>query len=531
MFSSQSRTFISISLSAFLLTGCGSDSNSPSTDGIQNEPDSATGTKELSGLSQKGPFLKGSMITANELLTDGQLGPASSSTETSDDRGTFSFNSLNWTGPTRLQINGLFFDENSGVISSEQRQLDAVVSADNVNQANINLYTHMVAGRIISLLGKGEGFEDAQSQAQSEWQAIVGTSHAGYELDVLNGAKSDEEHDSANLLLFSAAVLAQGATQADLDAIRSDFADDGQINGSGKTIFNAVRTKAATIPDLLADARANLESEFGVKPPEALDASYAWVLDACSAAALTESRLMCDDRTFTGDHLNDSGEFVAFVPSETGHYTVELFGDPEVSDDNTGRCSWTIYTAKDRNSTEYGDSGYTDGWCGVEDVSSSRLTGGRTYYVRPVVSQDNDPGPVASFRLSATRVSDGRQSPNGANELPLNTTVEGVVGKLIGQTTESFYRFTAGQGNHTITVQGYPCGDGALRLELYEDNFGGSAIAKDWEADKCTQTIEQSLEVGKEYYLKVENYLGSWHRDVSRPSPGNVDYDIQINTQ
>lgn len=511
-------------LSPILLVGCGGSSS-----GSSNNSEGTADASKISGTSQKGPFMTGSLVRADEVSASGEMVAGSTSTETTNDRGDFSFNDLSWSNPTRLRIDGLFFDEVSATVSSEQRQLDAVVAANKVNSANINLYTHMIAGRILSLMGGGEDFASAQSQAQADWQAVTGISTPAYQLDLLNGSSGDKETDSASLLLFSAAVLKEGLSQADIDTVQADFSDDGLINGSGQTIYGNIQEAASA--SLLDDARTNLATKFSTEPPKVVDlGDIAWKPDACTLAAINGERVLCGDTPFKGSYEHDNKEFVTFIPTVTGLYVISLDGDSSKDNPNAKSCYWGRYDEPDTSSPRRSTSPNSIN-CHSEAVGGRPYKGSKSYFL-PTIERQSGVG-QAWFQLSAHRIADG--TTIRPVELSLNEPIQGVVGKLINSHDESYYTFIAGQGTHTIHVSDFSCGtDDGIRLDLGDYEFNeyswSGNIAHDWETGKCEQTITTNkLTAGQQYYLQVTNFLDS---RVSMPSSssalGSTSYNILI---
>ncbi len=518
-----STAILALTLSV-AVTGCGDDSDS--TAGTTPDDPEITGT----GVAQKGPFRAGGTAEAVLLTNDGSEG-GQQLTGTVGENGQYEFEEISWTGPTLLRMQGEFFDETTSNFSGSARTLTAVTSVSDSTppDANVNLFTHFTAARTRSLMAGGAEFDSALGQARSDAQAAFGLNSAPADLDLLN-ATGELESDSANLLLFSAAALEADIGQTGLDALAADFADDGQINGDGADELAAIND--AGTDELLENARLALQNQYGVTPPNTNGGSgFAWLLDACTVAKLDNPRVVCENSTFRGDHLNDSGEFVIFVPLVTGHYTIELFGDNSADNDNTGRCSWTVTSEPELSASELGDSNDAGIFCGVEDVTRLRLDADEKYYILPSVEKDDENGPRARFTLNATRVSEGDESTTAARKIPVNEKVEATVGRLIQTSDESFYRFTVDGGSYTITATDFPCAgeDGGLRLELYKDGFSNQ-IARDWEEGKCAQTIETSLDAA-EYYLKVINFLPGFNRDSFRPSPGQLDYTLEVSSQ
>ncbi|MGM0564326.1 MAG: hypothetical protein ACQES2_08350, partial [Pseudomonadota bacterium] len=192
------------------------------------------------------------------------------------------------------------------------------------------------------------------------------------------------------------------------------------------------------------------------------------------------------------------------------------------------QCSWTIYSEEDLGSSDLGDSAADGSFCGVEDVTNLRLTGGERYYIYPQVAQDDTNAP-AYFSLRVVRNADGKEFQGGAREIT-QFPFDGYVGTLINTSTESYYRFTARRdGQHTITLGNYLCsGSSYLELTLHDTDGFGTTLDSSGE-DACSQSIEASLEVGQEYYLTVQNWMAdTWNRKTMRPAPGSIDFTLNI---
>lgn len=527
---------------ALLLGGCGGDDDG----GGAGAGTGATGG--VSGVAQKGPFQPGGSASAVRLAADGSQTADSVSGSVGTD-GRWNLPEPDWNGATLLVLSGTWFDEVSGTFSSTSRELHGVaVIAGGSATANVNLYTHLIAARTRNRMAAGDAFADARSQARTELRTLTGITGNPSQLDLLDAAANPDQADGANLLLFSAAVSKTGLDQAAIDAMAADFADDGQMNGSvdgsGLTAWDQVKQAAANDPGLLDQARSALQSQYGEQPPDGGSGGFAWELDPCAAAQLSEPRVVCVndsfDGTANGTSSDDSGEFVVFVPPYSGHYSFWVGGDASKSDANVLNCSWTLYSEADITSTELGDSSADGGFCGVEDVTTFRLDAGERYYLLPEVSRDGSTG-TGYFTISAARNADGQETRAGAVALTdlsfssYHQGWEGQVGTLIGTSTEAFYRFTASSaGTHTISVSGYPCGSGSgsVWVTLYEPGLSDPAfsnqVGSSSVADACSQEIQHSLQAGRDYFLKVENRLSGYNRSSFRPSPASIDIAIGI---
>lgn len=509
------------------LTACGGDSDSHhDSNGNTGESDGGQASSV-----QKGPFQPGGTVTLARLDADGVETGEAENTEVGSN-GDFTLPEAGWTGPSAISVSGTFFNETTGTFSDQPITLQAAVNVPEDAGANVNLYTHLVARRTAAIMPEAD-FDTARDHARGEVRDLTGISDDPVNLDLLRAANNPDEADGTNLLLFSAALLTAGLDNDALDALVADFADNGTFDGDGLAHWQSIQQAAENNPDLLADAIAALRSQYGTRPPNSGGTGgMAWLLSPCQAAKLTEPRVVCLDDGFDGTANNDSGEFVVFIPPVTGRYTIELFGDAAADDHNTNNCHWTLYREEDASATEYGSSAHDDGFCGVEDFTST-LRAGERYYILPQVTRDDDTQP-AYFTLSASPNSQGLANRDGA-VMMTRFPFRGYVGTLIGSTDISYYRFTAGSGTHTITVGDYSCGgSGHVRVDLYDAPAdesspfsSGYRIANSWE-EACSQVIEQALEPGKEYFLKITNK--ETYMETFRPAPGSNDFLINIET-
>lgn len=519
--------FLALAVLGFVLSGCGSDSDNDGADSSSAGGGDAGTTNSV----QKGPFQPGGEVVVMQLDEAGEEIGEQQTTEVGTN-GEFTLPGTDWSGPSAIGVTGTYFDETTGNFSDQSMTLHAVINLPEEAGANVNLYTHLVAHRTAAIMPEAD-FDTARDHARDEVRDLTGIVGDAIDLDLLRAANNADEADGANLLLFSAAFLTADMDTDAFDALVADFADNGTFDGDGLAHWRSIQQAAENNPDLLADAVAALQSQYGTQPPNSGGAEgVAWLLSPCLAAKLTEPRVVCVDGGFDGTANNDSEEFVVFIPPVTGRYTIELFGDVSAEEHNTNNCYWTLYREQDSGSTEYGSSAYDGHFCGVEDVTST-LNAGERYYIQPEVTRD-DPDFPAYFTLSVSPNSQGRSNRSGAVEIN-SFPFRGYVGTLIGTTDTSYYRFTAGSGTHTITVGGYPCGGSAhARVDLYDAPAdesspfkSGYRIANSWE-ESCSQVIEQSLEAGKEYFLKITNK--ETYMTNSRPAPGSNDFQINIET-
>jgi hypothetical protein len=141
--------------------------------------------------------------------------------------------SLPWEGPTLLEVDGLFFDELRGVPSTQPARLRSVFDArrEDTGPTNVNLFTHLLAGRVLSLLSQGVGFRAAMSQAREEIRRLFDLTLADGigpgSLDLGEGT-GPYAGDNAQLLFFSGLVLSTGSVEI-VNNLAEEFATTGQM--------------------------------------------------------------------------------------------------------------------------------------------------------------------------------------------------------------------------------------------------------------------------------------------------------------
>ncbi len=201
----------------------------------------------LSGLSQKGPFLKGSMVYLYE-LSDGrtlkQTNGNFTSVITSDD-GRYTFQSRDLASQYALiVVDGKYRNEVTGKPTSTAIKLQAYTNMLMRKSANVNLLTHLEKDRVFYLVTKkGMTVRAAKKQAQAEifkqfYIDTTGFKGESEDLDVFGSSDAD-----AALLAIS--ILLQGdssetALSVLLTEISNDMATDGKWDGD-----DAAATKAA----------------------------------------------------------------------------------------------------------------------------------------------------------------------------------------------------------------------------------------------------------------------------------------------
>jgi len=134
---------------------------------------------KITGVSQKGPFAKGSAITLSELNDKLSQTGRSFEATINDDKGSFEIGikDVELASPyVMLKVNGYYRNEVSGKISTAPINLYAVADIREKSNINVNVLTHLEYYRVQKLVEGGKSLKDAKKQAQKEILAIFNIS-------------------------------------------------------------------------------------------------------------------------------------------------------------------------------------------------------------------------------------------------------------------------------------------------------------------------------------------------------------------
>lgn len=535
-----------LTLVAALLVGC----NSSGSDGEGNDQTGNTPSSAASGSTQKGPFQLGQTVTATRLQSDGSLSNEQATTETNE-RGQFEFTGLGWEGATQLAIEGTFFNEVQANFSSSDRRLLAVTPlADGQALAtNVNLYTHFIAKRVKVLMGQGEGFDAALAQGRIELKTAFDLDTNPTELNLLQVVDSTEE-DSANLLMFSAAVLKAGIDQSQLNVIADDFADDGAINGNGVETFSQIN--AEQDDTLLSDARLALKNQYSTEPPNSTQSDFAWKLDECALQHLNAGNrpVFCTKQQtqaefYRHNYPGDRRTAAVFVAQAAGHYWLEISVDAD--EDSPFTNEWELHQDRDadeRDGCDYRGISYGQGSGNrhAEGVTD-RLDPNEAHCLESYISPSYGDGGPKHLLVNWFLVSEGGPRLDEAVQLTLDQTHRGTVGNNVTTGSDmsayAYYQFTVGQsGEYRILADNYSNGgSGSLRIGLFgdEDDSGGITFYNDQErldfiggpgTDDTRTAMTKALSAGT-YAVRIFN--GTNYRGNTDSNP--LEFDIEITRQ
>jgi len=223
----------------------------------------------IEGKAQKGPFVTGTQITLNELNASlGQTGKSFTTSINSDD-GSFSLRNIELNSDfALLTANGFYYSEIYGELSGAALSLQALTDLSEKESVNINVLTHLIKGRIETLMADGLSFQDANNQAKLELLAFLGVSES-FETDFDNFDISVNADINAVLLSFSVMLqrhtliwndkpaLTAELTQL-LSRLSSDFATDGLI--SDRALIDTLLFNVSQLD--LIDIRKNVETRY-----------------------------------------------------------------------------------------------------------------------------------------------------------------------------------------------------------------------------------------------------------------------------
>lgn len=249
---------LSVLLFFFLFLLACSESNDTAGGITEDQGIVAIQNKEVAGVSQKGPFVKGSIIHLYEMdSTFAQTGKSFVG-KISSDKGEFELKNINLVSSyALLEANGYYRNEVSGKVSSSTLTLNAITDLRNREHVNINLLTHLAYERIVDLISDGETLLNAKEQAEKEIFAAFGVKENFGNFEDLNVLKSGE----GNAVLLAASVLVQGKlSEGDVVLLMANLSEDIAEDGSWDN--DSVKTKIADVAFNmnLQKVRSNMES-------------------------------------------------------------------------------------------------------------------------------------------------------------------------------------------------------------------------------------------------------------------------------
>ena len=194
----------------------------------------AISLNQVSGVTQKGPFLSGSKVLVRELEDGRTLTQTGNSFNGKilNDKGEFKINARMLVSQyVMLEVTGYYRNEVTGKNSNSELTLFAITDVNDRNTVNVNLLTHLEYERVIYLVTqKKMKVRAAKKQAQKEVFAILNIDATNFEnsedLNIVGNTEAD-----AALLAFSV-VLQANRSVSELSELLQKIALDIEKDGT-----------------------------------------------------------------------------------------------------------------------------------------------------------------------------------------------------------------------------------------------------------------------------------------------------------
>ena len=230
----KNNWFMLLALASVFVTAC-FDGNK--TAGGSTEDAGIIADLNVAGLTQKGPFVKGSEVTVQGIncktleLTDEVF-----EGKVKSDKGDFTVEDVSLKSTCALfEVTGVYRNEISGKKSSEKLTLHALTDLKDRKNVNINVLTELEYERLMFLVTeKGKKFAEAKAQAEEEVLAAFDIKGDFVEFENLNIFESGDE----NAALLAVSVMMQAETDdaglvTRMEKFADSFAETGKWKDSG----------------------------------------------------------------------------------------------------------------------------------------------------------------------------------------------------------------------------------------------------------------------------------------------------------
>ena len=267
MFGFIKGIFIQATAFAFASTFVVACSDGDKTAGGTTEDAGIIADLNVAGVTQKGPFVKGSAVTVQGIdcktlkFTDEKFEGVVKS-----DKGDFEVKDVNLSSTCAVfEVTGNYFNEVTGKKTKDKLTLHALTDLKDRKNVNINVLTELEYERVMNLVAKKKmSFAEAKEQAEKEVLAafnikgdVAGSIDEAEDLNIF-----ERGDGNAALLAVSVMVLAdanESKLAERLDEFSTAISKNGSLDESAKTeIANLAATAASS--DKLDTIRKNIES-------------------------------------------------------------------------------------------------------------------------------------------------------------------------------------------------------------------------------------------------------------------------------
>ena len=255
LYKKMKRGFVyasSIAMMSAFAVGCSESGNDVAGGASGDAGVVAIADKQIAGVSQKGPFVKGSSVVLKETSADGDLKPTGKEffATTRSEMGDFVIDNLNLESQfVRLAATGYYKSETTGENSKCQISLNALSDISARDTVNINIFTHLESGRMLRLVKKGKSFAEAKKQAHRELMesfAYGDLAEDSENLDVTSETKAGRALKYVSSIIDGDLHALQSdvgenvycdANQEFIDVLADMFTESGDFSGDYRTIY------------------------------------------------------------------------------------------------------------------------------------------------------------------------------------------------------------------------------------------------------------------------------------------------------
>ena len=194
----------------------------------------AISLSQVSGVTQKGPFLSGSKVLVREMEDGRTLTQTGNSFNGKilNDKGEFRINGRMLVSQyVMFEVTGYYRNEVTGKSSNSELTLFAITDVNDRNTVNVNLLTHLEYERVIYLVTqKKMKVKAAKKQAQKEVFAV-------FNIDATNFANSEDlniaGNTEADAALLAISIILQGnRSESELSELLQKIALDMEKDGT-----------------------------------------------------------------------------------------------------------------------------------------------------------------------------------------------------------------------------------------------------------------------------------------------------------
>jgi len=190
---------------AFTISCSGGDDDSSPRKTVKKE--------KVSGVSQKGPFVSGTVKLFELDKNYERTGTSFSGRIKEDKSGSYEITNVELASPyVELEATGKYINEITNIESEGSVTLKAIADIENKDKVSINVFTHLEHGKVLSLLKKGLSFAEAKKKAFEEVLTALG-------IDPVSGNSENMSLQADSVLLLASVLLQVGRSESELGTL------------------------------------------------------------------------------------------------------------------------------------------------------------------------------------------------------------------------------------------------------------------------------------------------------------------------